>query len=76
MPYSRFWAALGRAVSDRWLGTESAIPISFNGWGLREGMYVVYFRQVGLPKESALAFSIVASALVGPTPLTRAPFGS
>lgn len=41
-----------------------AIPISFNGWGLRESVYVVYFRQVGLPKESALAFSIVASALV------------
>lgn len=41
-----------------------AIPISFNGWGLREGLYVLYFRQVGLPRESALAFSIVAAALV------------
>lgn len=41
-----------------------AIPISFNGWGLREGVYVVYFTQVGLPRESALAFSIVAAGLV------------
>jgi uncharacterized protein (TIRG00374 family) len=41
-----------------------ALPISFNGWGLREGVYVLYFRQVGLPRESALAFSIVAAALV------------
>lgn len=41
-----------------------AIPISFNGWGLREGVYVVYFSQVGLPRESALAFSIVAAGLV------------
>jgi hypothetical protein len=41
-----------------------AIPISFNGWGLRESVYVVYFRQVGLPPESALAFSIVAAGLV------------
>ena len=41
-----------------------ALPISFNGWGLREGVYVVYFRQVGLPRESALAFSIVAATLV------------
>ena len=41
-----------------------AIPISFNGWGLREGVYVVYFSQVGLPRESALAFSIVAAAVV------------
>ncbi len=41
-----------------------AIPISFNGWGLREGVYVVYFNQVGLPRESALAFSIVAAGMV------------
>jgi uncharacterized protein (TIRG00374 family) len=41
-----------------------AIPISFNGWGLREGVYVYYFSQVGLPRESALAFSIVAAGLV------------
>ena len=41
-----------------------AIPISFNGWGLREGVYVIYFTQVGLPRESALAFSIVAAGLV------------
>ncbi len=41
-----------------------AIPISFNGWGLREGVYVVYFSQVGLPRESALAFSIVAAGMV------------
>ena len=26
-----------------------AIPISFNGWGIREGVYVLYFHQVGLP---------------------------
>jgi len=41
-----------------------AIPISFNGWGIREGVYVLYFKQVGLPRESALAFSIVAASLV------------
>jgi uncharacterized protein (TIRG00374 family) len=41
-----------------------AIPISFNGWGIREGMYVLYFHQVGLPGESALALSIVAAGLV------------
>jgi len=41
-----------------------AIPISFNGWGVRESVYVLYFHQVGLPRESALAFSIVAAGLV------------
>lgn len=41
-----------------------AIPISFNGWGIRESVYVLYFHQVGLPRTSALAFSIVAAGLV------------
>ncbi len=41
-----------------------ALPVSFNGWGLREGLYVFYFHQVGLSRESALAFSIVAATLV------------
>ena len=41
-----------------------AIPISFNGWGLREGVYVYYFNQVHLSREKALAFSIVAAGLV------------
>jgi hypothetical protein len=41
-----------------------AVPISFNGWGLREGLFAVYFAQVGLPRESALAFSLVGAGLM------------
>jgi uncharacterized protein (TIRG00374 family) len=41
-----------------------AVPISFNGWGLREGLFTLYFGQVGLPRESALAFSIVGAGLM------------
>ena len=41
-----------------------AVPISFNGWGLREGLFTVYFAQVGLPRESALAFSLVGAGLM------------
>jgi len=41
-----------------------AVPISFNGWGVRESVFIVYFRQVGLPKDSALAFSLVGAALI------------
>ena len=41
-----------------------AVPVSFNGWGLREGLFTVYFVQVGLPKESALAFSLVGAGLM------------
>ena len=41
-----------------------AVPISFNGWGLREGLFTLYFSQVGLPRESALAFSLVGAGLM------------
>ncbi len=41
-----------------------AVPISFNGWGLREGLFTLYFSQVGLPRPSALAFSLVGAGLM------------
>ena len=41
-----------------------AIPVSFNGWGIRESLYIVYFGQVGLPRDSALAFSLVGAGLI------------
>ena len=41
-----------------------AVPISFNGWGIRESLFVVYFHQVGLSKDSALAFSLVGAGLI------------
>ena len=40
------------------------VPISFNGWGVRESVFILYFRQVGLPKDSALAFSLVGAGLI------------
>lgn len=41
-----------------------AIPISFNGWGLRESVFIVYFAQVGLSRDSALAVSLVGAGLI------------
>jgi uncharacterized protein (TIRG00374 family) len=41
-----------------------AVPVSFNGWGLRESLYSLYFAQVGLSRESALAFSLVGAGLI------------
>jgi hypothetical protein len=41
-----------------------AVPVSFNGWGLREGLFAYYFSQVGLPRPSALAFSLVGAGLM------------
>jgi hypothetical protein len=41
-----------------------AVPISFNGWGLREGLFALYYSQIGLPRESALAFSLTGAGLI------------
>jgi uncharacterized protein (TIRG00374 family) len=41
-----------------------AVPVSFNGWGLREGLFALYFSQLGLPRASALAFSLVGAGLM------------
>jgi uncharacterized protein (TIRG00374 family) len=40
------------------------VPVSFNGWGVRESVFIVYFGQVGLPRDSALAFSLVGAGLI------------
>jgi len=40
------------------------VPVSFNGWGLREGLFALYFSQVGLARPSALAFSLVGAGLM------------
>ena len=40
------------------------VPVSFNGWGVRESVFVLYFKQVGLSQDSALAFSLVGAGLV------------
>jgi glycosyltransferase 2 family protein len=41
-----------------------AVPVSFNGWGLRESLFALYFAQVGLSRESALAMSLVGAGLM------------
>jgi hypothetical protein len=40
------------------------IPISFNGWGLRESVFIVYFGQLGLSRDGALALSLVGAGLI------------
>jgi uncharacterized protein (TIRG00374 family) len=41
-----------------------AVPISFNGWGIRESVFVLYFGQLGVPRDSTLAFSLVGAGLL------------
>jgi hypothetical protein len=40
------------------------VPVSFNGWGIRESVFILYFSQIGLSRDSALAFSVVGASLV------------
>ena len=40
------------------------VPVSFNGWGIRESIFILYFGQVGLSGDSALAFSLVGAGLI------------
>jgi glycosyltransferase 2 family protein len=40
------------------------LPLSVNGFGLRESIFVFYFTRLGLPKESAIALSFLGQALI------------
>jgi hypothetical protein len=40
------------------------LPISVNGFGVREGIFTVYFARLHLPAESALALSFISAALI------------
>jgi uncharacterized protein (TIRG00374 family) len=40
------------------------VPVSFNGWGIREAVFVHFFRQIGLPGDSAIAFSLLGAGLI------------
>ncbi|MBB29367.1 MAG: hypothetical protein CME25_10765 [Gemmatimonadetes bacterium] len=57
------------------------IPVTLNGFGLREGAYVVVFAQVGLAAEVSVAISLVATlcmiglSLVGGLFYLRGPLG-
>src|SRR5262245_1392515 len=40
------------------------LPVSLNGFGVREATFAAYFKGIGLPIESAILLSLVAAALV------------
>jgi uncharacterized membrane protein YbhN (UPF0104 family) len=40
------------------------LPVSVNGFGVREATFVFYFTRMGLPIESALLVSLVSTALI------------
>lgn len=46
------------------IGMFSALPVSLNGIGLREGGYLFLLRQIGVSSEKAFAFGILWFAIV------------
>jgi hypothetical protein len=40
------------------------LPVSMNGFGVREAAFVFYFKMLGLPIESALVFSLLGTATI------------
>ena len=46
------------------VGVFSAIPVSFNGIGLREGGYLFMLRQIEIAPEKAIAFGILWFAVI------------
>jgi uncharacterized membrane protein YbhN (UPF0104 family) len=46
------------------VGTFSAIPISFNGLGLREGGYIFLLAVIGIGTEQGAAFGILLFLIV------------
>lgn len=40
------------------------LPVSLNGFGVREATFAFYFRRIGLPIESAVLMSLVAAGIV------------
>jgi uncharacterized membrane protein YbhN (UPF0104 family) len=41
----------------------TSLPISFAGWGLREGAMIIALDVYGVPQETALALSLVYGVL-------------
>jgi uncharacterized membrane protein YbhN (UPF0104 family) len=45
-------------------GVVQMLPVSVNGFGVREAMYSLYFTRIGLPIESAILLSLTTTAVV------------
>ena len=57
-------AASDLAVLIPVAGVIQMVPISVNGFGVREATYSLYFTRIGLPIESAILLSLTTTALV------------
>ena len=56
--------AFDMAVVVPMAGVVQMLPVSVNGFGVREAMFSFYFTRIGLPIEAAILLSLTATALV------------
>ncbi|TAK15145.1 MAG: flippase-like domain-containing protein [Acidobacteria bacterium] len=70
-----FYAAIARAMGVPMPAVHLAVlipmsfvvqmlPVSVNGFGVREAIFGLYFAKLGLPRESAIALSFLGAALI------------
>ncbi|HEY7287455.1 MAG TPA: lysylphosphatidylglycerol synthase transmembrane domain-containing protein [Vicinamibacterales bacterium] len=45
-------------------GVLQMVPVSINGFGVREAAFTIFFTRLGLPRESALLVSLESTALI------------
>jgi hypothetical protein len=57
-------SAFDLAVLIPLAGVVQMIPVSVNGFGVREATYSLYFSRIGLPIEAAILLSLTTTALV------------
>lgn len=43
--------------------TVSQLPISLNGWGIREGATILFFERIGIGSAEALSFSLIMATM-------------
>lgn len=79
-----FYIAVARSLGIQIAGWHLAIivpisfvvqmlPVSVNGFGVREATFAIYFGQIGLPKHAGLLLSLVGAALIMAFSLLGAP---
>jgi uncharacterized membrane protein YbhN (UPF0104 family) len=56
--------AFDLAVAVPLAGITQMLPVSVNGFGVREAAFCFYFTRIGLPCEQAILLSLTATALV------------
>ena len=79
VPPARLWAGLVAAATVWHLAVivpisfvVQMIPVSVNGFGVREATFSVYFSRLGLPIEGAVLLSLVATVVMMAFSLTGA----